>query len=159
VIIMRAEDRASARRQLDKRLSLLQNTELLARPPRGWLKAIREALGMTTAQLGKRLGVVQSRAVAIEQAEAKGTITLNSLEKAAHALDCRLVYALVPRNPLNDLVTERAKSLAKQRLDSTRHSMALEAQSVDAADEQEQLKRMVQRLLDKAGSELWEEDV
>jgi predicted DNA-binding mobile mystery protein A len=156
---MRAEDRASARRQLDKRLSLLQNTELLARPPRGWLKAIREALGMTTAQLGKRLGVVQSRAVAIEQAEAKGTITLNSLEKAAHALDCRLVYALVPRNPLNDLVTERAKSLAKQRLESTRHSMALEAQSVDAADEQEQLKRMVQRLLDKAGSELWEEDV
>ena len=156
---MRAEDRASARRQLDKRLSLLQNTELLARPPRGWLKAIREALGMTTAQLGKRLGVVQSRAVAIEQAEAKGTITLNSLEKAAHALDCRLVYALVPRNPLNDLVTERAKSLSKQRLESTRHSMALEAQSVDAADEQEQLKRMVQRLLDKAGSELWEEDV
>jgi len=156
---MRAEDRASARRQLDKRLSLLQSTELLARPPRGWLKAIREALGMTTAQLGKRLGVVQSRAVAIEQAEAKGTITLNSLEKAAHALDCRLVYALVPRNPLNDLVTERAKSLAKQRLESTRHSMALEAQSVDAADEQEQLKRMVQRLLDKAGSELWEEDV
>ena len=156
---MRAEDRASARRQLDKRLSLLQNTELLARPPRGWLKAIREALGMTTAQLGKRLGVVQSRAVAIEQAEAKGTITLNSLEKAAHALDCRLVYALVPRDPLNDLATERAKSLAKQRLESTRHSMALEAQSVDAADEQEQLKRMVQRLLDKAGSELWEEDV
>jgi len=156
---MRAEDRASARRQLDKRLSLLQSTELLARPPRGWLKAIREALGMTTAQLGKRLGVVQSRAVAIEQAEAKGTITLNSMEKAAHALDCRLVYALVPRNPLNDLVTERAKSLAKQRLESTRHSMALEAQSVDAADEQEQLKRMVQRLLDKAGSELWEEDV
>lgn len=155
---MRAEDRASARRQLDKRLSLLQNTELLARPPRGWLKAIREALGMTTAQLGKRLGVVQSRAVAIEQAEAKGTITLNSLEKAAHALDCRLVYALVPRNPLDELVTERAERLAKQRLESTRHSMALEAQTVDAADEQEQLKRMVQRLLDKSGSELWEED-
>lgn len=106
---MRAEDRASARRQLDKRLSLLQNTELLARPPRGWLKAIRESLGMTTAQLGKRLNVTQSRAVAIEQAEVKGTITLNSLEKAAHALDCRLVYALVPRKPLDELITERAK--------------------------------------------------
>ena len=155
---MRANDRASARRQLDKRFSLLQNAELFARPPRGWLKAIREALGMTTAQLGKRLGVVQSRAVAIEQAEANGAITLNSLEKAAHALDCRLVYALVPRNPLDELVTERAERLAKQRLKSTSHSMALEAQSVDAADEREQLKRMVQRLLEKAGSELWAED-
>jgi len=155
---MRSEDRSSARRQLDKRLSLLQNSEMFARPPRGWLKAIREALGMTTAQMGKRLGVVQSRVVAIEQAEAKSTITLNSLEKAAQALDCRLVYALVPRKPLDELVSERAERLAKQRLKSTSHSMALEAQSVDTADEKEQLNRAVRRLLEKAGSDLWEED-
>ncbi len=113
---------------------------------------------MTTTQLAKRLGVVQSRAVAIEQAEAKGTITLNSLEKAANALDCRLVYALVPRKPLDELVSERAERLAKKRLRSTSHSMALEAQSVKVADEQEQLKRMIERLIEKAGSELWEED-
>ncbi len=153
---MRSEDRASARRQLDRRLNLLQNSEMFARPPRGWVKAIREALGMTTAQLGKRLGVVQSRIVAIEQAEARGTITLNSLEKAAQALGCRLVYALAPRKPLDELVTERAERLAKQRLKSTSHSMALEAQSVDTADEKEQLKRAVRRLLEKAGSDLWE---
>lgn len=155
---MRPEDRTVARRQLDKRLNLLRNSEAFARPPRGWIKAVREALGMTTAQLAKRIGVSQPRAVAIENAETKGSITLDSLERAAHALDCRLVYALVPRNPLDELVTERAERLAKQRMESTRHSMALEAQGVDAADEQEQLKRMVQRLLDKAGSELWEED-
>ena len=154
---MRAEDRSTARRNLDKKLNFLRNTDLLARPPRGWLKAIRESLGMTTAQLGKRLGVAQSRAVVIEQAEVRGTITLNTLEKAAAALDCCLVYTLVPRKPLDELIADRAKSLAKQRLQSTRHSMALEAQVVDAADEQEQLKRMVQRLLDKTGSELWEE--
>jgi len=156
---MRSIDRASARRQLDKRFIALQNADLFARPPRGWLKAIREALGMTTTQLAKRLGVVQSRAVAIEQAEAKGTITLNSLEKAAHAMDCRLVYALVPRKPLDELVTERAKRLAKKRLESTSHSMALEAQSVNKLDEDEHYKRMVQRLLEKTGSELWENDV
>ncbi len=113
---------------------------------------------MTTTQMAKRLGVVQSRAVAIEQAETKGTITLNTLKKAAHALDCRLVYALVPRKPLDELVAERAEHLARKRLESTRHSMALEAQRVDATDEQEQLKRMIQNLRDKAGSELWEED-
>ncbi|GBE49203.1 hypothetical protein BMS3Bbin13_00102 [bacterium BMS3Bbin13] len=113
---------------------------------------------MTTTQLAKRLGVVQSRAVAIEQAEAKGAITLNSLEKAAHAMDCCLVYALVPRKPLDELVCERAECLAKKRMETTRHSMALEAQGVEAADEQEQIKRMIERLLENAGSEIWGED-
>ena len=155
---MRPEDRVSARRQLDKRLSLLHNAELFARPPRGWLKAIREALGITTAQLGRRLGVSQSRAVAIEQAETKGAITLNSLEKAAHALDCRLVYALVPRQSLEDLVEERASLLAKKRLKSTSHSMALEAQDVDAIDESQQLKKLTRQLIEKAGSKLWEDE-
>jgi predicted DNA-binding mobile mystery protein A len=155
---MRPEDRKSARRQLDKRLSLLHNEELLARPPRGWIKAIREALGMTTTQLGQRLGVTQSRAVAIEQAETKGSITLNSLEKAAHALDCRVVYALVPRQSLENTVEERAALLAKKRLKSTSHSMALEAQNVDAADESEQLKKLTRRLIEKAGSKLWEDE-
>jgi len=155
---MRTEDRAAARRQLDKRLNLLRNSEALTRPSRGWIKAIREALGMTTGQLAKRIGVSQPRAVAIENAEMKGSITLDSLERAAHALDCRLVYALVPRRPLEELVRERAERLACKRLESTRHSMALEAQNVDATDEQEQLKRTIRRLLDKAGSELWAED-
>ena len=139
---MRAEDRATARRQLDKRLNTLHNTEVFARPPRGWVKAIREALGMTTAQMARRLGVAQSRAVTIEQAEAKGTITLNSLEKAAQALDCRLVYVLVPRKPLEALVEDRAQALAKKRLKSTAHSMALEDQSVETEDESEQLKAL-----------------
>ena len=156
---MRPEDRSTARRQLDRRLSSMQNMELFMRPPRGWLKAIREALGMTTAQLGRRLGVVQSRVVAIEQAEAKGTITLNSLEKAAQALDCRLVYALLPRQPLEDIVEQRASLLAKSRLKSTGHTMTLEAQGVDATDESEQLKRLIRQLVEKSGSKLWEEDV
>lgn len=155
---MRPEDRSTARRQLDKRLSSMQNMEQFMRPPRGWLKAIREALGMTTAQLGRRLGVVQSRVVAIEQAEAKGTITLNSLEKAAQALDCRLVYALMPRQPLEDIVEQRASLLAKSRLKSTGHTMTLEAQGVDATDESEQLKRLIRQLVEKSGSKLWEED-
>lgn len=155
---MRPEDRAAARRNLDKRLNTLRHSEAVSRPPRGWIRAIREALGMTTSQLAKRLGVVQSRVTAIEKAEAKQTLTLASLEKAAHALDCRLVYALVPGEPLEERVEGRARLKARKRLESTSHSMVLEAQGVAEADEQQQLKRMVQRLLDKAGSELWEDD-
>ncbi len=144
-----------ARKQLDKRLNLLQNVDILARPPRGWIKAIREALGMTTAQLGKRLGVSQPRVLGIEKAEVSGSIKLESLERAAHALDCRLVYALVPRKPLEYLVEDRARELAKKRLRAISHSMALEDQRVDEADEQEHLERLVQKLLNQPGSALW----
>ena len=144
-----------ARKQLDKRLNLLQNVDILARPPRGWIKAIREALGMTTAQLGKRLGVSQPRVLGIEKAEVSGSIKLESLERAAHALDCRLVYALAPRKPLEYLVEDQARELAKKRLQATSHSMALEDQRVDEADEQEHLERLVQKLLNQPGSALW----
>ena len=154
---MRPNERASARRQLDKRLCLLNDTQSLARPPRGWIKAVREALGMTTAQLAKRLGVSQPRAVGIEKAEARGAITLDSLERAARALDCRLVYALVPNKPLDELVEERARLLAKKRLASIIHSMSLEAQSVDISDEQEQFKRLVRQMVEQSGSVLWED--
>ncbi len=155
---MRSQDRAMARKQLDKRLNILQNIDILARPPRGWIKAIREALGMTSAQLAKRLNVSQPRVLGIENAEVSGSIKLESLERAARALDCRLVYALVPRRPLESLVEDRARELAKKRLWATSHSMALENQRVSEADEREHLERLVQKLLSQPGSALWKEE-
>lgn len=155
---MRSADRAQARRQLDKRLRDLQGNEAFVRPPRGWVKAIREALGMTTAQLGRRLGVSQPRVVEIEKAEKTGAITLESLERAANALDCQLVYAFVPRKPLQTLITDRAHLIAKKRLAITGHHMTLEAQAVSDGDEREQFEDLVQQILEKAGSDLWKED-
>ena len=155
---MRAQDRATARRQLDKRLNLLRNKESFARPPRGWIKAIRESLGMTTRQFAKRIGIVQSRAVDIEKAEVKGSITLDSMERAARALDCELVYALVPRNPLETMVEERATRIAKRRLNQAAHSMALEDQSVTEEDKKEQIKELERQLTQKSGSALWEDE-
>lgn len=155
---MRRKDRASARRQLDKRLNLLRDSSIITRPPRGWIKAIREALGMTTTQLAQRIGVSQPRVVAIEKAEINSTITLDSLERAARAMDCRVVYALIPRKPLADLVEERALIIAGKRLQSMQHSMALEAQSIDKSDEEEQLRRLSEQLVKQAGSNLWEDD-
>ncbi len=113
---------------------------------------------MTTAQLAHRIGVSQPRVIAIEKAEKNSSITMDSLERAARALDCRVVYALIPRKPLEDLVAERAQIVAEKRLLSTRHSMALEAQSVDRADEEEQLKRLSEQLIRKSASELWVDD-
>ena len=152
---MRPADRTSARRQLDKRLSAIGNIQALTRPPRGWVKAIREALGMTTAQLAKRMGVSQPRIVTLEKAEARSAITIDSLERAARALDCQLVYALVPRGGLDELIAEHALRLAKKRLSATSHTMSLEAQSVEKGDESEQLKRLIRQIIENAGSELW----
>ena len=155
---MRAQDRVTARRQLDKRLKLLRNKDLFARPPRGWIKAIRESLGMTTRQLAKRIGIVQSRAVEIENAEVKGSITLNSLERAARALDCELVYVLMPRKPLETMVEERATRIAKRRLKQAAHNMALEDQSTSEEDRKEQVKELTRQIVQKSGSALWEDE-
>ena len=155
---MKVTQREAARRHLDKKLSPLQNSDAMVRPPRGWIKAIREALGLTTRQFAKRLALSQSRAVEIEQAEVSGSITLDSLRRAAEALDCRLVYALVPASPLEQIVEERAREKARQRLKKTRHTMALENQSVDAADEEEQRRQLAQKLLARPGSGLWDDE-
>ena len=155
---MRAKDRPTARRQLDKRLNSLRKKELFARPPRGWIKAIRESLGMTTRQFARRIGIVQSRAVDIEKSEVKGSITLDSLARAARALDCELVYALVPRNPLETMVEERATRIAKRRLKQAAHSMALEDQRVTEEDKEELIKELVRQFTQKYGSALWEDE-
>ena len=154
---MRPKDRATARRQLDKRLINIKDIDT-HRPPRGWIKAIREALGLTTAQLGRKLGVSQPRIVKIEKSEANGSITLDSLERAAQALDCRVVYALVPRESLGNIIEKRAHQKAKKRLESTSHTMALEAQRPEPDDENEQLKRLANDLIQKGGSSLWEDE-
>jgi predicted DNA-binding mobile mystery protein A len=155
---MRAEDRALARRQLDKRLAEIRELGAFSRPSRGWIKAIREALGMTTAQLARRLGVSQPRVTAMEKGEIQGSLTLESLEKAAHAMDCRFVYALVPRKPLVDTVSEQAQRKARNKLASTSHSMVLEAQGVDRETETEQVERLARQLQAKAGAALWDDD-
>src|SRR4051812_40421450 len=100
-------------RHLDKRFAALRPLATAPRPPKGWLRAIRDALGMTTAQLARRLGVSQPRIVELEQSEVGGTVTLNTLQRAAEALGCRLVYVLVPERPLAEVVQERARRLAE----------------------------------------------
>jgi len=63
----------------------------------------------------------------------------------------------VPRKPLEQLVEERARRIALRQLQIARHSMSLEAQSVDSTDEQAQLDQLTRRILERAGSELWNE--
>jgi predicted DNA-binding mobile mystery protein A len=98
---------------------------------------------MTTAQLAKRLGVKQPTVVALEQSEAKGTIELATLRRAAEALDCTLVYALVPNKPLEAAVRDRARAFVRRRCGPVEHSMLLEDQTVKGQDSEAQLDEIV----------------
>jgi predicted DNA-binding mobile mystery protein A len=147
-----------ARQNLDRRFASIGNIDDFARPSRGWIKAIREALGMTAAQFGHRLGVSQPRALAIEQAEARNAITLDTLERSAQALGCRLVYTLVPHEPLEAMVKSQSLAAAKKQLERTRHTMALEAQSLERTDDRDMLLRLARALTEKSGSKIWEEE-
>lgn len=121
----------TAIRHLDKRFQALRPFATAARPPKGWLRAIRDALGMTTGQFAGRLGVSQPRVVQLEKAEIDGSITLNTLERAAAALGCRLVYAIVPEHSLDDTIRQRANLVADRQLASIEQTMRLENQAVE----------------------------
>jgi len=121
---------AQSRAHLDARFKHLRPVKRYASPVRGWIKAVRQSLGMTTAQLAKRLGVKQPSVVAIEQSEAKGTIELATLRRVAEALDCTLVYGLVPNKPLETVVRDGARAYVRRRRGPVEHSMLLENQKV-----------------------------
>src|SRR5216684_1741050 len=121
---------ARSRSHLDKRFKEIGAVARFTPPVRGWIKAIREALGMSTAQLAKRLRIKQPSVIALEKSEAKGTIELATLRRVAEALDCSLVYALVPKKPLEAIVRGRARTFARRRLEAIEHSMMLENQKV-----------------------------
>ena len=134
---------AHARSHLDERFKELKSVTSYSPPVRGWIKGIREAIGMTTAQLAKRLDVKQPSVVAMEQSEAKGTIELATLRRVAEALDCTLVYALVPNKPLEAIVRARARVFAHKRRGPVEHSMLLEDQEVKGKDAEARLDEIV----------------
>src|ERR1700743_3457110 len=134
--------------QLDKRFVDLAPLANALRPEKGWIKAVREALGMTTAQLGKRLGVSQQRAAMMEKAEADGSITLRSLEQAAQSLGCRVIYVLYPEEPLHATMRARAEAIADSQLRAVEQTMRLEDQSVtDSGLRNDTRARLVDELL------------
>jgi len=147
----------TAYEQLDRRFNELKPLTQTTRPSRGWIRAIREAIGMTTAQLAKRLGVHQPRVIELERGEATGNITVRTLERAAEALGCRLVYTLVPMEPLTDTIRKRASAIADQQLASVEQTMRLEAQSVnDKTIHQAAHQQLVEQLL-RWPARLWDE--
>ena len=153
---MNNKQSALARKQLERRLAPLRAMHLIA-PPKGWVKAIRESLGMTARQLASRMNTVPSRIAAIEQAEVRGATTLETLRKAATAMNCALVYALVPIEPLDDIVRARAIEKVQGDLARLDHTMRLENQALLKADLDAEEQRMVDQILSGPLGRLWDD--
>ncbi|MGE3327935.1 MAG: mobile mystery protein A [Acidimicrobiia bacterium] len=146
-------DRALARRHLDARFDTLRVAAQTPRPHRGWVRAIRDALGMSAADLAVRLGVAQQAVSELERSEMNGTVRLDTLRRAADALDCDLVYVLVPRRSLNDIVATQAERKATAQIAPIAHHSRLENQAVDDGDLNALIVERARQLIDRRG--LW----
>jgi predicted DNA-binding mobile mystery protein A len=156
VISMLLRTRNLMRKHLDQRLGQLRPVApLVARPETGWIRSIRQSLGMTAAQLAQRMGVSQPRIIALERAEATGAVELKTLQRAAEALNCRLVYAFVPNEPLEQVVRKRAHAVAVARLAGVEHAMRLENQGTSPEAQDERLKEATDYLAEHADGSLW----
>jgi predicted DNA-binding mobile mystery protein A len=145
-------DRSTARGALERDLRRHRDMPTIA-PRSGWIRAIRDALGMSTSELARRVGLSKGRISQIEHAERERSLTLDTLERVAAALDCRVEYVLVPRQPLDDLVWEQARTKAADEIAAVDHTMALENQQPDAESTRQRIEEAARRYVDKRG--LW----
>ncbi|WP_426166929.1 mobile mystery protein A [Pseudoduganella sp. R-34] len=142
--------------QLGQLSEALRGVHIPPRPPVGWIQSIRKTVGMTTRQLAERMGVAQSTVVAMEQSEKGGTITLDSLHRAAEALDCELRYVLVPRQELQTKVEQQATIVAKRNIAKVAHTMSLENQEPSDKFKNSLLNEEKERIMRGRWGKLWD---
>lgn len=148
-----------ARRKLDETgdqwRELPQHLRLA--PRGGWINAIREAIGMSQADLAHRLGVRSTSVTKLEKSERSRKIQLDTLQRSAEALDCDLVYALVPRKPLQTMVDEQRLLLFENIVLRTNHHMTLEGQGTTSSLWRTHLLRQAEEVI--TDSQLWRASV
>lgn len=145
-----------SREQLDRTLAGFKPLKELPPPSKGWIRAIRNALGMSGRQLGKRMRVSKMRVTDIERAEVTGAATLKTLRRAAEALDCTLIYALVPNTSLEDTLKKQALKKARRDMVRASHTMALEDQALPPAETKAAEETAAESLIIKLPRNLWD---
>ena len=146
---MRPEFRTLRTKQLERALEAFSAAKDSSRPQKGWLRAIREATGISLRLMATRMKKTPTLAAKLEKSEAEYRITLGSLRDAADALGCQLVYALVPKSgSIHDLVEQGARIKAAENVRAVEHSMALEDQAVGGIEDK--IEEETRRILKKA---------
>ncbi len=154
---MKPQQKHLIREQLEKTIEHLACMHQVQRPVKGWLRSIREALGMSGKQFASRLGVSPPRITALEKSEQSGSATIKTMRQAAEALDCVFIYAVIPRDTLTATIRKQAKALARNRMRRVSHSMLLEAQQLSDSDQQKAFEAEVDNIMRTLPKELWDQ--
>jgi predicted DNA-binding mobile mystery protein A len=130
----------------------------LAVPKEGWIRTARKALGMSGAQLARRMDSSRAQVSHFEKREAEGNLTIKTLERAAAALGCRFVYAIVPESSAAKLISRRARDKARQVVASAHAQMAMEAQGLTQAQIDSETAILQQQFMRDMPADLWSDE-
>jgi predicted DNA-binding mobile mystery protein A len=128
---------------------------LMKRPVRGWIRAIRYAIGMSGRQLAERLGISKNSVSAIEKRERDGSVTIRTMRRVAEAIDCTFFYGFLPNGSFDEIVRRRAEEVVRERIERINLTMKLEGQELPAGEIRRILRREVVRLTDETPRYLW----
>jgi predicted DNA-binding mobile mystery protein A len=137
--------------------SAASHAGVLRTPAEGWLRTARKALGMSGAQLARRMGVTRSRVAQAEHAELSGGVTLKSMQAAAEAMGCRFVYAIVPPQSVEHLVTAQAHKKAQAVVGVASTQMALESQTLPNEKIAEEVTRLTRDIAHEMPPGFWDD--
>lgn len=147
--------KSTAQRQYQHLVDSAAGQASLRTPPEGWLRTVRTALGMSGAQLAKKMDVTRARVAQAEQAELSGAITLKSMQAMAEAMGCQFVYAIVPPGRVEDLVVAQARKKALALVGTASKHMALESQALPDDKIAREVDRITRQLAEEAPRDLW----
>jgi len=156
MVIMKNMQKKMIQEQLDETLKQFSTLSLVNRPLKGWIRAIRDALGMNIRQFAERLGVSNSRIPRIEKDEITGSLTLKTMNRVADELDCIFVYGFVPRTSLKDTIRKQAESVAERRMKKLIHTMELENQGLSVKENKKVFENLVEEIINSSSTSLWE---
>ena len=148
------------RRQLDTLYSQLAPLTNRSIPSQGWIRDIREALGLSPTQFARLLGISRQAFQKLEASEEKQTIELATLRRLAEAVNCRVVYAVIPNQPggLEGILQERALKAATKLVNKVSRTMALEDQAIAKKERDQQIREVADELIRNLDKRLWEVD-
>lgn len=124
-------------------------------PPEGWIRTARKALGMSAAQLARRLGKTRALVSNTEKAELNGGVTLRTMQSMAEAVNCRFIYAFVPKENAEALIKRRAREKAKRHVMKAAGHMALEQQTLSQNQIESEIERLTEEILRERPGDLW----
>jgi predicted DNA-binding mobile mystery protein A len=130
--------------------------EAFRTPSEGWLRSVRKALGMSGAQLARRMGVTRARISNAEKDELRGAVTIQSMQTAAEAMGCRFVYAIVPPQTIEELIAAQARRKATALVNTASSHMALEGQTLPDAKIAQEVNRLTRDFVHEMPSDFWD---